>query len=169
MRGGVFGTRNKAAGNGKKKRAAAPPGPPRKLTRRAIEREVWREAGAIDLLKKIRNTPTNLERSLTAAGLSARIAAVLTANEQQLLEADLSSIGIPGGSDGGHPTGAAYRQMVAGQRLQLRRHELQLARARRLGVSGAAPGGRYGDNGSVADIFLSPSVSRQPGPSGARW
>lgn len=70
------------------------PRPFRKITRRDIEREALKQAGAWETAKKLKNQPTDLERLLKAGRFGPGLASGLSAQEQKQFEADLSFLGI---------------------------------------------------------------------------
>jgi hypothetical protein len=91
-------------GSSKKKRKKAKPRPFRVKTKRDVVREVYRQAGILPQLKKLRNTPSDVKRLALEAGWDSRVIDSLSLREQQQLEADLSSIGIlPGRTAGTLP------------------------------------------------------------------
>src|SRR5690349_19695775 len=82
-----------------KKKPAVPM--PRKPSKRDLIRKAWRAAGALDYLPKLRKSPSDLERILSAAHITEKIAKNLSYKEQSELEADLSAIGIMAGRTSG--------------------------------------------------------------------
>lgn len=91
-----------SGGSSKKKKAA--PRPFRKITKRDIERQALKQAGAWDYAKKLKEQPTDLEQLLKAGRFGPGIASGLSRQEQQQFEADLSFLGIlPGRTAGTLP------------------------------------------------------------------
>ena len=87
-------------GGSKPNKPAVPyPRPAQPLTKRDVERMAYEQAGAIDLLKAIRNTPTDFERTLTALRATTRLADVMTRREQLEFQAAVS--GLPSGRTAG--------------------------------------------------------------------
>jgi hypothetical protein len=132
---------NMGGGGGSKKKAKSKPRLYRKTTRRDVERQVLKQAGAWDQAKKLRNTPSDIERLVKAAGYGKGITAGLSARELQQLEADLSSIGIlPGRTQGTLP-----ERLIA--KYLLGRGLSDAGRAGRVGRrGGAGPGGKFEGN-----------------------
>jgi hypothetical protein len=136
------------------------PHPKRKITRRDLLRKAWRSAKILQYLPKLRKTPSDLERVLTAAHLTEKLAKNLTFREQQQLEADLSAIGIKAG----RTSGTLPERLVAKWLLS---HGVEYAGMGyeanpTKGFSFQLPllGGRAGfGGGAVVDIFLSAAVS----------
>ena len=77
---------------GKKPKPAYSPKIP---TVRDAIRDIWKQAGILDQLPPIRNTPTHLERVLTARGISASLANVMT--EEEALDFLAAESGLEGG------------------------------------------------------------------------
>lgn len=166
MRGGVLG------GKGKAKAKKIEPYKIRKITPRDIQRMAYRQAGMLDMLPSIRDTPSDIERLLRAGGLSEKIAQGLTFQEQQELEADLSFIAA------GKTSGTLPERLVA---KWLVSHDFPyegMGDANRLnrGFAFQVPllGGRERNGGTVVDFVVSASASRTKQglaifPEGAYW
>lgn len=177
MRGGLF-----SSGSSKKKktgveRAAALAGvrfpsvkKPRKKTARDLERKIYRSAGLLDMLPKLRDVPTDLERALRSAGISGRIAQNLTQKEEAELEAAIGVIAA------GKTSGTLPERLVAKWLLQ-RGFELEgvgVPVTRGWGFQVPMLGGRDSRGGTVVDIFISPQASKTAKgvaiyPEGAYW
>jgi hypothetical protein len=112
-----------------------------------------------ELLKPIRNTPTDLERLLRAGGVSARLAPTLDPREQDELKASLA------GLLRGRTAGTVPELVVAGW---LKSHGYQFGGDGRTGhldltkdwfFQYPLEGGRsLSGGGAVADVFLSPRL-----------
>jgi hypothetical protein len=165
MKGGSFGS-SKRGGSAKKAGpkkptipGLKPPQPPRRITKRALLRQAYRSAGALDSLPKLRNTPTDLERLLKAAHISERIAKNLSVREQQEFENDLSALGIKAGR-----TAGTMPELAVGHWLLQNGYPYggtsYSYNGKGFGFQVPLVGGRGGSGGgTVADWFLGPDIS----------
>jgi hypothetical protein len=152
MQGGLL-----SKGSKKKKQ---PYRPGRAPSARDIIREAYRKAGALDLLPKQRNTPSDLQRVLRAARITESLAVNLSEREQQELETDLSAIGIMAGRVSGTLPERLVAKWLLGRNVPYEGMGNQARLSRGFAFQVPLLGGRDSRGGTVADIVVSPDASK---------
>lgn len=124
-------------------------------TVRSIIRQIYKEAGMLDLLPKLRNVPTDAEKALAASHLPKELAQVAEqADDQQMLK-DLAQIGIFPGKTAGTKPELATAYWLLKHNYQYGGMSYSFDPNSDWGFQVPLEGGRAGaGGGAVADIFL---------------